>query len=135
MTVQTQAQLLAQWAGLPVITTTAAGQNIIDTLFSQTNGVIVPAVKVASYTFVLTDAPLWVVMNVTTTANTLTVPPNSSVAFPVGQILSWATVGTGVTTITPGAGVTVNAPVSLVLPRFAQGVLWQWQANTWLCSS
>lgn len=132
MAIKTQAQLLAEWAGLPVLVNPAAGQDIIDTLFSQTGGVIAPSIKVASYTFVLTDAPLWVVMNLITTANTLTVPPNSSVAFPVGQILSWATIGSGVTTLTPGAGVTINSASSLILPRYASGILWQYAANTWL---
>lgn len=42
-------------------------------------------------------------------ANTLTVPPNSSVAFPVGTVLEVHQYGAGQTTITPGSGVTLRS--------------------------
>jgi hypothetical protein len=42
-------------------------------------------------------------------ANTLTVPPNSSVAFPTGTVLEGVQYGAGQTTITPGAGVTIRS--------------------------
>lgn len=65
-------------------------------------------VQTGSYALVLTDANKAIVMNVGT-ANTLTVPPNSSVAFPVGTVIEVLQLGAGQTTITPGVGVTLLA--------------------------
>ena len=59
-----------------------------------------------SYTLVLSDAGKVVEMN-NASANTLTVPPNSSVAFPVGTFLIVAQMGAGTTTIAEGSGVTI----------------------------
>lgn len=60
----------------------------------------------ASYTLVLSDAGKLIQMAVSS-ANTLTVPPNSSVAFPVGTQILVIQQGTGQTTITAGAGVSI----------------------------
>lgn len=59
-----------------------------------------------TYTLVLADAGKVVEMN-NASSNTLTVPPNSSVAFPVGTIIEVFQYGAGATTIAPGAGVTI----------------------------
>lgn len=64
--------------------------------------------QTASYTLVLSDNGSYVRMNVAG-ANTLTVPPNSSVAFPIGTQILFGQPGAGQTTITPGAAVTINA--------------------------
>lgn len=64
--------------------------------------------QTASYTLVLADASKLVYMNVAS-ANTLTVPPNSSVAFPVGTRILVGQYGAGQTTLTPGAGVTIRS--------------------------
>lgn len=64
--------------------------------------------QTASYTLVLGDAGLVVEMNVAS-SNTLTVPPNSSIAFPVGTIIEIFQLNTGQVTITPGAGVTLDS--------------------------
>jgi hypothetical protein len=61
-----------------------------------------------NYTLVLTDSAKVVEVNATT-AKTLTVPPNSSVAFPVGTVIEVDQIGAGQVTITPGAGVTLHA--------------------------
>ena len=71
-------------------------------------------VQAASYTLALTDAGKSVEMNVAT-ANNLTVPPNSAVAFPVGTIVEVCQVGAGQTTVVAGAGVTVRTPETLVV--------------------
>lgn len=60
-----------------------------------------------SYTLVLSDAGKYIEMN-NASANVLTVPLNSSVAFPVGAEITVIQTGAGATTITPTAGVTVN---------------------------
>ena len=61
-----------------------------------------------SYTLVLTDAGKIVEMN-KATANNLTVPPNSSVAFPIGTQIDLAQYGAGQTTLVQGSGVTVRS--------------------------
>lgn len=78
--------------------------------------------QTASYTLVLADASKQVEVAVAD-ANTLTVPPNSSVAFPVGTSILVVQTGAGQTTITAGAGVTVNATPGLKLRA-------QWSAAT-----
>jgi hypothetical protein len=66
-------------------------------------------------------------------ANTLTVPPNSSVAFPVGTELTVLQTNTGQTTITPGAGVTINGTPGLKLrAQWASAVLIKRAENTWV---
>jgi hypothetical protein len=63
----------------------------------------------ASYTLVLADSGKVVEMNVAS-ANNLTVPPNSSVAFPIGTIIEVTQLGAGQTTFVPGSGVTIRSP-------------------------
>lgn len=70
-------------------------------------------VRTSSYTLVLADAGKIVEMNVAG-ANILTVPPNSSVAFPIGTIIGVDQLGAGQTTITPGSGVTIRSAGGLV---------------------
>jgi hypothetical protein len=62
----------------------------------------------ASYTVALTDAGNVIEMN-PATPNTLTVPPHASVPLEVGTILEVCQIGTGQTTFTPGAGVTLRS--------------------------
>jgi len=64
--------------------------------------------QTASYTLVLTDKDKQVQMN-RATANNLTIPPNSSVAFPIGTIISIVQFGVGQTTLVAGSGVTVRS--------------------------
>ena len=62
----------------------------------------------SNYTLVIGDANKLVEMNLAG-ANTLTVPPNSSVAFSVGTQILLAQYGAGQTTVTAGAGVTIRS--------------------------
>ena len=64
--------------------------------------------QTASYTLVLADAGKLVEVN-NASANTLTVPPNSSVAFAVGTQILVVQQGAGATTITAGSGVTLRS--------------------------
>ena len=64
--------------------------------------------RTASYTLVLGDAGKLVQMNVGS-ANNLTVPPNSSVAFPIGTQILVVQVGAGQTTLVAGSGVTITS--------------------------
>ena len=71
-------------------------------------------VQTDDYTLVLADAGKAVEMD-KATANTVTVPPNSSVPFPVGTVVEVAQVGAGQTTIAAGSGVTIRTHETLVL--------------------
>lgn len=73
--------------------------------------------QTASYTLVLGDANDYVRMNVAS-ANTLTVPKNSVVAFPVGTMIFIRQAGAGQTTIAPVDGtVTISTPETLKLRK------------------
>lgn len=61
-----------------------------------------------SYTLVLTDQSKDVRCT-NASAITLTVPPNSSVAFPIGAVLLFSQGGAGAVAATAGAGVTLHA--------------------------
>lgn len=83
------------------------------------------------YTLVLTDFDGTVEMN-HATANTLTIPLNATVAFPVGATITVIQFGVGVTTIAASVGVNTRAPNGLVLPgqyQFAE--LYQRAINDW----
>ena len=60
-----------------------------------------------SYTFVIGDA-FKTVTSSNGSAQTITIPPNSSVAFAVGDRIDVVMLGAGTTTVTGGSGVTVN---------------------------
>ena len=64
--------------------------------------------QTASYTLVLDDAGKLVQMNVGS-ANNLTVPPTSSVAFPAGTQILVVQLGSGQTTLVAGSGVIINS--------------------------
>lgn len=100
-------------------------------------GAVAINAQTASYTFALTDANNTLVTISNASANTLTIPPNSSVAFPVGTVLNFAQVGAGQTTITQGSGVTItsigstaSAPKTRV--QYSAGSAIQTSANNWL---
>ena len=68
------------------------------------------AVTGTSDTFVLADADNKLITYSSTSATTITIPPESSVAFPVGSIINVIKIGaSGTTTITQGAGVTISS--------------------------
>jgi hypothetical protein len=67
--------------------------------------------QTASYTLVLADAGKLIETNVAS-ANTVTIPLNSSVAFPIGTEIIIVQYGTGQTTIAAAAGVTIRSVTS-----------------------
>ena len=88
--------------------------------------------QTASYTLVLADKNKVVEMSVAT-ANTLTVPPNSSVAFPIGSQINVLQTNTGQCTVTAGAGVTVNGTPGLKLrAQWSYVTLIKRAENTWV---
>jgi hypothetical protein len=85
-----------------------------------------------AYTLVLGDAGEFVTMT-NAAASTLTVPPNSSVAFPVGTVIEGAQLGAGQVTLTPGAGVTINGTPGLkVAAQYGTFGLLKTATDTWL---
>ena len=86
-----------------------------------------------NYTLVLADAGKFIKMT-KGTANNLTVPPNSSVAFPIGTEIEVAQYGAGQVTLVAGAGVTLrNADAALKLAKiYAGAVLKKIATNEWL---
>ena len=69
-----------------------------------------------TYTLVLTDEGKTVTSS-NTSAQTITVPPNSSVAFPIGAEILVTQIHTGQATIAAGAGVTVSSADSALKLR------------------
>ena len=87
-----------------------------------------------TYTLVLADASKHVSMS-NASANTLTVPPNSAVAFPVGIKVFITQGGAGSTTIAAGAGVTINLPddvSSAIGKQYSSRVIQKTGTDTWL---
>ena len=87
-----------------------------------------------TYTLVLGDAnTVYVTLN-NASAITLTVPPNSSVAFPVGTTLTFEQTGAGQVTVTEGAGVTINQHASETLlldGQYSVATLVKTATDTW----
>jgi hypothetical protein len=89
--------------------------------------------KTANYELVLSDAGKVVNMNVSS-ANTVTIPLNSSVAFVVNQKIDIVQTGTGQTSIAGAAGVTIQSKNSnkKIASQFSGASLIKLDTNTWL---
>ena len=101
---------IVDMSGTPT-TKRATAQQLVDGVWPLPE----PNVRVASYTLTLADQFGVVEMDVVS-ANTVTVPPNSAVAYPVGTLIRVTQIGAGVTTIAAGSGVTILSPFGLILP-------------------
>jgi len=85
-----------------------------------------------TYTLVLADEGKLVTLS-NASAITLTVPPNSSVAFDVGTYIDLAQIGAGQVTVAQGSGVTVNATPGLKFrAQYAGATLRKTATDTWL---
>lgn len=89
----------------------------------------------SSYTLVASDASKQVEIS-NSSENTLTVPTNASVPFPIGTVILVVQTGTGQTTITPVSGtVTINGTPGLKLrTQWSVATLTKRGTNTWLAS-
>jgi hypothetical protein len=89
--------------------------------------------ETASYELIIGNADQIIEMNVGT-ANTVTVPLDSSVNFHIGTQITILQTGTGQTTITPATvGVTINATPGLKLrTQWSSVTLIKRAANTWV---
>jgi hypothetical protein len=87
--------------------------------------------RTASYVLVLSDQSKIVEMGVAS-GNTLTVPTNTSVPFPVGTSIIVIQTGAGQTTITPSGGVTINGTPGLKLrTQWSSATLIKRATDTW----
>ena len=85
-----------------------------------------------SYTFVIGDRLKVVTLN-NSGAITLTVPPNSSVAFAVGTSIDIIQLGSGQVTVAGGSGVTVNSTPTLKLrAQYSVGSCLKIATNQWI---
>lgn len=86
-----------------------------------------------AYTLVLADRGKVVEMN-NASANTVTIPLNASVAFPIGTQITIIQYGAGQTTIAATAGVTLNALGGALKTsaRYAAASLYKRGTNEWI---
>lgn len=100
----------------------------------QTNVPTLDAGNTYKYILVLADDGKMIEMNTTVgQTNTLEIPLNSSVAFPVGTQINIIQTGAGQTTITGALGVTINAtPGPKLRATWSAATLIKRSTNTWL---
>jgi len=129
-------------AGLTINSTTIpTSKTLVDTDSSQTltnktlTGPVINLVtsaQTASYTLVLADSSDLVEIS-NASANNLTVPLNSSVAFPVGTQINILQTGAGQTTIVATGGVTINGTPGLKLrAQWSAATLIKRATDTWV---
>jgi len=107
-------------------------QAVTDTLYEKLGLSRGVNTQTGNYTLVLADQGKTIEMNVAG-ANTLTIPPNASVAFPIGAWMNIVQVGAGQTTITAGVGVTLRTRVGpKLISQWAMATLYQRVANEWV---
>lgn len=96
---------------------------------------IVPTVEYTNdHTLVIEDLGQTIEMN-KASANALTIPPNSDVAFPLKSVINVVQTGAGQTTLTAGAGVTLRSAVGLkTAAQYAMATLYQRAADEWVCA-
>ncbi len=101
--------------------------------------VLLNAQSGTSYTLVLGDAGK-VVEGTNSSANTITIPLNASVAFPIGTQITVLQAGTGQTSINVTSGVTLNAGlqgttnVAKLRAQWSAAVLIKRSTDTWVAS-
>ena len=90
--------------------------------------------KSASYTLVLTDKNKFIKMSVTSTANTVTVPTNASVAFPIGSQIHIIQYGSGKTQVIPVSGTVIlyATPGAYLRAQYSSATLLKCDTNIWM---
>lgn len=91
-------------------------------------------IKTSNYPLVLTDANKLIEMNLTGTANTVSVPTNASVAFPIGTQITIVQYGTGKTQIvatTPGTTNIRHTPGSYLRDQYSSATLIKRATDEW----
>jgi hypothetical protein len=140
--VQAYSANLDTWAGKTAPSGNVVGTSDTQTLTNKTitdpSNTIVSHIAIntqtgTSYTLALSDDGKLVQMN-NSSANTVTIPANSSVAFPVGTKIIIQKYGAGDTTISGASGVTVRDPNSLatISTQYDCRVILQTSVNEWV---
>lgn len=127
-------------AGLPIggttgqILTKDSGTDYDTSWATLTATRVINAQTGTSYTAVLADADRAAFLTLSNAAAvTFTIPPNASVAFPVGSVIEGAQLGAGQVTLTPDTGVTINGTPGLkVAAQYGTFGLLKTATNTWL---
>jgi len=120
---------------LPTSTDTLVGRATTDTLTNKT--LTAPVVNISlnaqtgtTYTLVLTDNGKLVTLT-NAAAITLTVPLNSSVAFPIGAQVAIQQSGAGEVTVAAAVGVTLNATGTKTRVQWSGAVLVKTATDVW----
>jgi hypothetical protein len=101
-------------------------------LSTKQDALLTTSAQTLSYTLVLSDAGDLVEMS-NASANNLTVPLNSSVAFPTGTQIHILQTGAGQTTVVATGGVTINASPGLKLrAQWSAATLIKRATDTWV---
>jgi len=94
--------------------------------------------KTANHGLVLSDAYKIIEMNLTSTANTVTIPLNATQAFAIGSQITIIQTGTGATTVVVTAGVTLNCTPQVssnaakLRTQYSSCTLIKRATNTWI---
>ena len=113
---------------------TAAASGILSFTDVLVGHLAIPAAKTANYTLVLADDGKMISMNLAG-VNTLTIPLNASVAFPIGTQILIEQLGAGQTTIAIAAGTDVlNSAGGLVLlaSQYSTATIVKTTATRWI---
>lgn len=116
--------LAVEGVAVPTVSSTddLSNKNVLTALNAQT----------ASYTLMLADKGKAVEVT-SASATNVTVPPNSSVDYPIGTVIEVAQLGTGQVTLVAGEGVTLQTPSSLLArAQFSSLSLRKRATDTWL---
>lgn len=114
------------------LTTTAATAITLPTSGTLATVVLPLNTQTGNYTSVLSDAVNTTVNMNCASSCTLTIPPNSSVAYPIGSIISAIQSGAGSTSFAQGSGVTINKPSTLTFTgQYAIAGVIKTATDTW----
>jgi hypothetical protein len=123
-----QGNIKYRWDG---VDNTITGDLTVTGVFKET---ITLNTQTASYSLVLADRGKLIQMNVAS-ANTLTVPLDSSIPFPIGSKIDVTQYGAGATTITATVGVTIRSFSAFLklAGQYAGCTLVKIGTNEWHC--
>lgn len=111
----------------PTLSTHLASKNYVDA--ARTDMAI--NARTASYTLVSTDRGKVVEVS-STSATTVTVPTNTSVAFPVGTIIRVRKTNTGNVAVSGAGGVTIDwASTSTIVTRYTMAEIHKVSSDQW----
>lgn len=124
--------IAVEWVTIPTETSTNTITNKTFDTTNRTQWKQINAQTWTTYTFVLTDA--WKIVTFwNASATTVTVPPNSDVAFPNWTMIEWAQLGAWKVTFAPGSWVTIQSEWSnkSIYAQYVGYSLVKEDTNTW----